>query len=426
MAVGIAVSILILCCCCLSRRRRKRRSSHLSRYLSTTTTAHPKIRVLNNTMVGGVELGGGIMKALSPKRKNDVERQPLSPKTKLAAAAEIEPAASALGRTRATIHNLQDIVLEGVDTGSKFATTTSGPMRALVFGHMADAAKGIEHFMCVSEAEVSRRLLKGLSSIHREFEDLLKRARKRRPLDTDALKVAEDSYECMKYILYEEAGSSPKIFPNSPYPRDCDADGVLPDRKLPNGRGMRLRDFVDCEASQQAGLTIEQVAALRIYTTAAFRSINDPLRDTARRERNEPHPLPLTCSLVDKAVGKLRAIGAYSEHASDAIDLWRGLRNVKVPDAFRTRGGTELAPMSTTNDLKVAIRYGATGDECILLKLRTRSSMERGADLTYLSAFPGEREFLFKPLTFLQPVGAPKKLTLAGRAIVVIDVEPRV
>ena len=82
--------------------------------------------------------------------------------------------------------------------------------------------------------------------------------------------------------------------------------------------------------------------------------------------------------------------------------------------------------MSTTNDLKVAIRYGATGDNCILLKLRTRSSMERGADLTYLSAFPGEREFLFKPLTFLQPVGAPKKLTLAGRAIVVIDVEPRV
>ena len=52
--------------------------------------------------------------------------------------------------------------------------------------------------------------------------------------------------------------------------------------------------------------------------------------------------------------------------------------------------------------------------------------MERGADLSYLSAFPGEREFLFKPLTFLQPVGAPKKLTLAGRAIVVIDVEPRV
>ena len=68
----------------------------------------------------------------------------------------------------------------------------------------------------------------------------------------------------------------------------------------------------------------------------------------------------------------------------------------------------------------------STSQRGVLLRVRTNSSMERGADLTYLSAFPGEREFLFKPLTFLQPVGAPKKLTLAGRAIVVIDVEPRV
>ena len=52
--------------------------------------------------------------------------------------------------------------------------------------------------------------------------------------------------------------------------------------------------------------------------------------------------------------------------------------------------------------------------------------MERGADLPYLSAFPGEREYLFKPLTYLQPMGAAKNVTLAGRSIVVIDVSPRV
>ena len=31
--------------------------------------------------------------------------------------------------------------------------------------------------------------------------------------------------------------------------------------------------------------------------------------------------------------------------------------------------------------------------------------MERGADIAFLSAFPGEREVLFPPLTYLKPTG---------------------
>ncbi len=64
-------------------------------------------------------------------------------------------------------------------------------------------------------------------------------------------------------------------------------------------------------------------------------------------------------------------------------------------------------------------------DNCILFKLLTKSSMERGADLRFLSAFPGESEVLYKPLTYLQPVGLPKKIRLAGKPITVIEVEPR-
>ena len=53
--------------------------------------------------------------------------------------------------------------------------------------------------------------------------------------------------------------------------------------------------------------------------------------------------------------------------------------------------------------------------------------MERGADLTFLSAFPGEREFLYPPLTYLQPVGParPQKATLAGANFLVLEVEPK-
>ena len=79
------------------------------------------------------------------------------------------------------------------------------------------------------------------------------------------------------------------------------------------------------------------------------------------------------------------------------------MRNVTVPEEFLTRGGTEVGCQSTTADIHIALSYSASANG-VLLRLRTRSSMERGADLTFLSCFPGEKEYLFPPLTYLQPV----------------------
>jgi hypothetical protein len=230
----------------------------------------------------------------------------------------------------------------------------------------------------------------------------------------------------MRYVLHDKAGTSARRFPNSPHPRDCDARGVLPRRRTPSGGGMRLADFAACPEAKQAGLSLLQVAALRIYTTAAFRSINDPLRDLRRKASGQPHPLPLTCVLIDRAVGKLRTVGAHGVGANESLDLWRGLKGVTVEGDFTSKGGTELATMSTTNDLLVALSYmqSAQGSG-LLLRVRTDSSMERGADLAFLSAFPAEAEYLYKPLTYLQPLGEAKEITLAGRAVTVIDVAPR-
>ena len=50
----------------------------------------------------------------------------------------------------------------------------------------------------------------------------------------------------------------------------------------------------------------------------------------------------------------------------------------------------------------------------MLLKLTTTSFRERGADLTFLSAFPGEKEILYPPLTHLKPAGPVQEVTLAG------------
>ena len=62
--------------------------------------------------------------------------------------------------------------------------------------------------------------------------------------------------------------------------------------------------------------------------------------------------------------------------------------------------------MSTTTSLEGALKYSSSR-KSVLLKLETNNYLDRGADLKYLSAFPGEKEFLYAPLSFLQSDGEP-------------------
>ena len=41
----------------------------------------------------------------------------------------------------------------------------------------------------------------------------------------------------------------------------------------------------------------------------------------------------------------------------------------------------------------------------LLFKLKVASFLTRGADISFLSAFPAEQEFLYPPLTYLRPTG---------------------
>jgi hypothetical protein len=84
--------------------------------------------------------------------------------------------------------------------------------------------------------------------------------------------------------------------------------------------------------------------------------------------------------------------------------LWRGMGAMKFSDEFSNEGGTELAPMSTTTDVSVAIRYAfkKAPRSALLFRFVTRNNLERGADVQWLSMFPGESETLFPPLTFIQ------------------------
>jgi hypothetical protein len=285
-------------------------------------------------------------------------------------------------------------------------------VRELVFAPPREAAMGINPFLRVADAELYDGLRRGVTAIVEEFE--------RNGTETDL--------ECLDYVLRHPAGSSQKIFPNSPYPRDCDENGVRRDRLTASGEAMAFHDFVSHPHSQMARLSEAHVLALRLYTTSAYSSLNSPLRN---RAHVGAHPMPVTVKLITEAVKQLRSVALESDlfdMSRRSKDLWRGMRDSCATTEFLNHGGTEIAPMSVTSQLEVAIRYCASETGSVLFRLRADSFMQLGADLRFLSCFPGEDDMLYPPLTYLKPLGEPREVTVTNEdgalRFTVIDVQP--
>ena len=328
-------------------------------------------------------------------------------------------------------------------------------------GQPVDAALGVCYYMGVPEREVLIGATKGIEAMRQEFDALLEEAR--RGGKADEIAQATICKECLEYVLDKASGDNGgKDFANGC--RDCDKYGkLLPERTRRDGKGMRIGDFCEDEASKVAGLQQHHVAALRVYTTAAYGIINWRLRKPSGR-----HPLPVTVFLIGEGIRRLRAVGALheaeqrrsaaAERSSAAEssgagsppgparepsagsppgpmkqqstgvaggkgrpqDLWRGMRDLRVNEAWLEAGGTENAPMSTTEDFKVAVEYAmrnAQSEDRLLLKVRTNSFMDRGASLRYLSAFPLEAEILYPPLTYLKPTDRRAEVTIIPSTI---------
>jgi len=157
-----------------------------------------------------------------------------------------------------------------------------------------------------------------------------------------------------------------------------------------------------------------------------FKTINDMLREPGRRERKEPHPFPVLVFFLWMGVKKLRTKASNSITPNEKKDLYRGMSNVDLQSDFVLRGGTECAPMSTSEDINIAIKYGATGLQSVLIRIRTTGFMNLGAALRWLSAFPFEEELLYPPGTYLKPLRPkPHVFKIGNSTFKVIDVEPQ-
>ena len=125
---------------------------------------------------------------------------------------------------------------------------------------------------------------------------------------------------------------------------------------------------------------------------------SNPSTPTGRRRRSSLLPVRLSFqpSMKQHSV-EMTESRKRSESAYWSLNLWRGMADVRPTDDFLRRGGTEASPLSSTSDpliaLKYAIRNSKTGHS-ILLKLETDNFMTRGVDLSFVSAFPAESEYL--------------------------------
>lgn len=143
------------------------------------------------------------------------------------------------------------------------------------------AAFGLDVLMCVSSGEARQvfhdRMNKQEEGIKEEVESFVENHH-----DKDE---ANEVLELLEYILYQ--GTQEKEYSN----------GI---RDQGREAGLRLEYFTEHENARNAKLLKAEVVALRLYTTKAYKFMNDPLRDDQRRESNKPCLLPVTTRFAEQ------------------------------------------------------------------------------------------------------------------------------
>ena len=208
--------------------------------------------------------------------------------------------------------------------------------------------------------------------------------------------------------------------------RAADAADLRHGRRIP-----RIGELLALESAAAAGLREVEVMALVLYTGPMYMVYNAVLR------RHPPElygafaggesPFATTLHVLVSAVQKL----ARSAKVPDGLPLYRGLGGrTELPahfgrcDGHGCRGLAEWGFMSTTSSLEVALRYSGVEEgrpRPAVLVMRA-GAVDRGACIGEFSQYPGEREYLWVPCSFLQPDGPACARALPGGAVAVVPV----
>jgi hypothetical protein len=194
-----------------------------------------------------------------------------------------------------------------------------------------------------------------------------------------------------------------------------------PDKVLPS-----IADIMSGSSEVEiAGLQAHHVLALRLYTTSSYKSINNPMRQQPYPQI--PHPFAGTLYYIGDGLAKLRAVqGTLQSHENKDKVFYRGMIDLQVTDEFLAVGGTEMSCMSTTSSKTVAADFAKESKTSpLLFKLLSNDFMSHGADISFLSVYPEEKEILYPPLTYLCPINREIKIEIIdGREYQVVEVKP--
>ena len=196
----------------------------------------------------------------------------------------------------------------------------------------------------------------------------------------------KDDYD---YVIHQNAVEKP--------------DSSNPNRIRDFGHnGKVLEYFLNHENAVKAKLNQAEVAALRLYTGPLYQPWNTALRsydDNCELLQNWG-----TCiSVLYSAILKLSYLSTKGK-------VYRGVNesNFELPKAFFEEGesgfngGVELAFMSTSTELEIAMEYARRGklNACTIFEI-VFDATSRGADVQWISQYPYEKELLYPPCTYI-------------------------
>jgi hypothetical protein len=183
--------------------------------------------------------------------------------------------------------------------------------------------------------------------------------------------------------------------------------------KGPSGRSLQpIEKFEEHDMCIRCKLKRGELVSLRLYTGPMFNLYNCVLRKFpediyASLEENK-YETTLFC--IISGIIKL----SKETLIPPSRRLWRGLGGMILPEQFWKqdskgfRGGVELGLLSTTSERSVAIQYSGSGSRAGMVFEIVAGRIDIGAELGWLSQYPGESEYLFPPLTCLEVCGEPR------------------
>jgi len=140
--------------------------------------------------------------------------------------------------------------------------------------------------------------------------------------------------------------------------------------------------------------TAADEVALREYTRAAYEEVVKRI-----------NKYTTTLHAINSVVVKLSKL-------TKASTVYRGVHDFVLPDQFWTpnkhgvRGGIDGAFLSTTLKREEASKIATSGKAAPLIFEIQQGMIDRGADISFLSQYPFEKEILFNPLTGLEVSGS--------------------